>query len=470
MLGVRGILLLACASCFTLSRAHTTDVCWIWSNNGQGITFYVGTWHQSTDTSQCDVYSKLNSKDEVESCDAGTSGCKFCPLLVTSTVGDAYLHEGVNFQLSDEASKWTCRGYCNQSYVNGNSITLGSDRLSWTSFYVDVPCGSGTWTIDAPEHYIYDPTPGGLDHYCTINGALFEGATPWPPPGTPVEITAVPPEGEKSSSSSSSSSAEAALGGTFGLAAVITVGALAVVLVGLFIGKRAWKRSTEAATGKEELMRRSSTKAASEGGASSSSEEGVRDSFLAHQESLANPLSSRPVFAQTPRKSAAHPEEVQLAEEMAPRSLEASRSPETPPSPRDAESPRLSYIMGEVGAKRPTVTYNPFFGQQGSRPQSTLLTQPPADSSPVEDASLVQMMEAADDALRKQTASRSPTGSSSSHGSQANPGMKKKDEAAIAAAGAPRQSVTAAGAPRQSPSSRQSGTEGTRRLIFRRPG
>ncbi|KAK3235679.1 hypothetical protein CYMTET_54133, partial [Cymbomonas tetramitiformis] len=168
------LLLLTCW--FALFSAHTTDVCWIWSNKGQGITFYVGTWHSSS--AACDIWSRLDSNGDVEDCNEGESGCKFCPLLVTSTTGDAYLHEGNLFQLSNEASLWTCRGYSNQTYTQGNgAIQYGSDRLGWTSFYVDVPCGSGTWKIDAPDHFIFNPTPGSLDHYCTINGELYKGAT-----------------------------------------------------------------------------------------------------------------------------------------------------------------------------------------------------------------------------------------------------------------------------------------------------
>ncbi|KAK3257265.1 hypothetical protein CYMTET_33640, partial [Cymbomonas tetramitiformis] len=168
--GARVILLLVCASQFTAPRAHTTDVCWIWSNNGQGITFYVGTWH---DTAQeCDVYSTLNSLGEVEDCTAGTSGCLFCPLLVTSTSGEAYLHEGHMVEVDSVVSQWTCRGYCDQTY--GSSC--GCDRKGWTSFYVDVPCGTGIWTIDAPNHYIYDPVTVSPAHYCTIDRTTYVGA------------------------------------------------------------------------------------------------------------------------------------------------------------------------------------------------------------------------------------------------------------------------------------------------------
>lgn len=245
------------------------------------------------------------------------------------------------------------------------------------------------------------------------------------------------------------------MGGTAGLVTVITLGALSVVLVGFFIGKRWWKRSHEASSRKEEHIRRRSTVAASERSASNSSDEGVRDSFKMHQDSLENPLSHRHVFPQTPRKSSAHSEEIQLAQELAP------RSQETPPSPRTLHSPTLANMMGERevesshGAK--SVTYNPFFGLAGSRPEGALLQKPAASSSsPVEDLPLLQMMAAADETLRKQTASRSLTGNSSSHGSEANPGKKKEGEAATATAGVPR----------QSPSSRQSGTEGTRRLNF----
>ncbi|KAK3267147.1 hypothetical protein CYMTET_24280, partial [Cymbomonas tetramitiformis] len=85
------LLVALCASALLQSSAHTTDVCWIWDDDGQGITFYVATWHDEGDFKECDINKKIDSQGSVTSCRAGSDGCLFCPLTVTSTTGDVEL-------------------------------------------------------------------------------------------------------------------------------------------------------------------------------------------------------------------------------------------------------------------------------------------------------------------------------------------------------------------------------------------
>ncbi|KAK3258100.1 hypothetical protein CYMTET_32842 [Cymbomonas tetramitiformis] len=116
------LLLLRCVLWDLAPRAHghTTDVCWVWAEDGQMVTFYVGTWHPTDQITECDVYSKLNSNGEVQDCSKGSSGCKFCPLYVENEdASRKYLFSGDLTEIDTSiVESWTCRGFCPATYDN----------------------------------------------------------------------------------------------------------------------------------------------------------------------------------------------------------------------------------------------------------------------------------------------------------------------------------------------------------------
>ncbi|KAK3278642.1 hypothetical protein CYMTET_13431 [Cymbomonas tetramitiformis] len=150
--------------------SHTTDVCWVWDSDGGGIRFYIATWHQEQ---ECDIYDYNNAGNRL-----------LCPMTVKNTAGYQENYAGARVY-PDAAliNKWYCRGYCDDRYeMKGRwpwqtSYQEASDRLSWFTFHVTVPCGQGLWYIEAPEHYMFDPLDSEPYHYCTIKSSTYNGAT-----------------------------------------------------------------------------------------------------------------------------------------------------------------------------------------------------------------------------------------------------------------------------------------------------
>eukprot|EP00854_Cymbomonas_tetramitiformis_P026420 gene26420-32412_t len=134
-----------------LSYAHTTDVCWVWSAGGQGITFFIATWHQPNDRCNLRVNHNGNDLD--------------CPMTISNTMGYTGYYEGEQIPAGDLPAELICRGFCRNS-------GQGANRFSWYTFYVSVPCGSGRWSINAPRHFVFDPTMDPY-HACTIGGVTW---------------------------------------------------------------------------------------------------------------------------------------------------------------------------------------------------------------------------------------------------------------------------------------------------------
>ncbi|KAK3266559.1 hypothetical protein CYMTET_24826, partial [Cymbomonas tetramitiformis] len=185
-----GLLLSAFA---TISTAHTTDVCWIWDSDVQGIQFFVATWNVDY---SCDAYVKEDAAGNGIPCIAGEPGCLFCPLRAASKdKASSRLYEAVQFNPEEPANrhvaqKWTCRGFCANKYERDSIAYDGAKRETWYAFNVSIPCDSGRWDIDTPNHESFNVLEAP-PHECTIASDTYSAfpAYPWVGDNTGVTYT-----------------------------------------------------------------------------------------------------------------------------------------------------------------------------------------------------------------------------------------------------------------------------------------